>query len=472
MKRLRTVSRWGLAGLLLFAGIAHHVYTEEFLAQVPMWLPLREPTVIVSGLVEIGFAVALVGWHGRRREVGWALASYFAVVFVGNVFQAIEGTNLFALDTDAERGEDCSCNRCWCSGRCGARVRGCVGLRCSGTGCRRSRSRQGDARQRGEASKMPMGRRRASGNVGRLVRLPLLCITAIVLCAVVVTPAPATFPGADGRIAFGSNRAGSPQIFTMAPDGSDVRQLTSFDKALAFDPAWAPDGSSIVFGKAPTGRRLDSIWVMDPDGTDQHRLVGDRWFRYIQPTYSPDGSMIVFSRCYPNFTACDLETADADGGNLQRLTPFVLDVYDQLPQFSPDGTQIAFSSFGREGVVAATYVMASDGTAISRVTPARLGAVGPDWAPDGSTLAVHTHCCDPKIAEIYSVDPDGTGLARLTDPAPSHDFTPAYSPSGEAIVFERALPDFSRFDIWVMAPDGSGQTRLTRDGYSPAWGPA
>lgn len=103
MERLRTVSRWGLAGLLLVAGIAHQVYTQEFLAQVPTWLPLREPIVVVSGFVEIGFAVALVAWRGRRREVGWALAAYFAVVFVGNIFQAIEGTSLFGLDTDLER---------------------------------------------------------------------------------------------------------------------------------------------------------------------------------------------------------------------------------------------------------------------------------------------------------------------------------------------------------------------------------
>ena len=321
---------------------------------------------------------------------------------------------------------------------------------------------------------MPIGRRRASGNVERsFLHACLLCIAAVLACALIGTPALAAFPGADGRIAFVSERAGSPQVFTMAPDGSDVRQITSFDKAWAFDPAWAPDGSSIVFGKVPTGgRRLDSIWVMDPDGTDQHRLVGDRWFRYIQPSYSPDGSTIVFSRCYPNFTACDLETADADGDNVHRLTPIELDVYDQTPQFSPDGTQIAFSGYGREGVVAATYVMASDGTDITRVTPVRLGASGPDWAPDGSTLAVWTHCCDPKNSEIYSVDPDATSLSQLTDPAPSHDSVPAYAPSGDAIVFERGLRDFSRFDIWVMAPDGSEQTRLTRDGYSPAWGAA
>jgi uncharacterized membrane protein len=59
--------------------------------------------VIVSRFVEIGFAVAFVAWGSSRREVGWALAAYFAVVFVANIFQAIEGTSLFALDTDVER---------------------------------------------------------------------------------------------------------------------------------------------------------------------------------------------------------------------------------------------------------------------------------------------------------------------------------------------------------------------------------
>lgn len=54
------------------------MFTEELLAQVPTWLPLRTPIVIVSGVLEIGFVV-------------------------GNVSQAIEGTSLFALDTDVER---------------------------------------------------------------------------------------------------------------------------------------------------------------------------------------------------------------------------------------------------------------------------------------------------------------------------------------------------------------------------------
>lgn len=88
---------------MLLAGIGHLVFTDELLAQVPTWLPLRSPIVVVSGIVEIGFAVALVAWRRRRCEVGWALAAYLAVVFIGNLFQAIDRTSLFALDTDVER---------------------------------------------------------------------------------------------------------------------------------------------------------------------------------------------------------------------------------------------------------------------------------------------------------------------------------------------------------------------------------
>lgn len=95
--------RWGMAGLLTGAGIAHLVFTDEFMAQMPSWLPLREPLVIVTGLVEIGFAAALLMWWSHRRQVGWALAAYLVVITVGNAYQAVEGTSLFALDTDAER---------------------------------------------------------------------------------------------------------------------------------------------------------------------------------------------------------------------------------------------------------------------------------------------------------------------------------------------------------------------------------
>src|SRR5712691_4851615 len=59
----------------------------------------------------------------------------------------------------------------------------------------------------------------------RLGMVLALTLTMGLLAA--ATPALATFPGADGRIAFGSRRyGGTGNIFTMNPDGSDVHQLT------------------------------------------------------------------------------------------------------------------------------------------------------------------------------------------------------------------------------------------------------
>ena len=101
---MRAVLRWVLAGFMLFAGITHLVSADAFLGQVPTWLPLRTPIVWVSGVVEIGLGLALALTRGEwRRRAGWALAIFLVLVFPGNVYQAIAGTDAFGLDTPAAR---------------------------------------------------------------------------------------------------------------------------------------------------------------------------------------------------------------------------------------------------------------------------------------------------------------------------------------------------------------------------------
>lgn len=105
--KVRTAARWALAALLITAGVGHLVMPDEFLAQVPPWLPgwLPDPEtiVLVSGLVEIvlGAALALLARH--RVLVGWLVAALFVVVFPGNVSQAVTGTDAFGLDTPTAR---------------------------------------------------------------------------------------------------------------------------------------------------------------------------------------------------------------------------------------------------------------------------------------------------------------------------------------------------------------------------------
>jgi len=102
-RRIQAGFRWVLAGFMLFAGVMHFAATESFLGQVPTWLPERTFIVQASGVVEIAFGLALLLARGHRRQVGWALAGFFVLVFPGNVYQAVAGTDAFGLDTPGAR---------------------------------------------------------------------------------------------------------------------------------------------------------------------------------------------------------------------------------------------------------------------------------------------------------------------------------------------------------------------------------
>jgi uncharacterized membrane protein len=101
---LRVAGRLLLAAILLVAGVGHFVAVEEFLGQVPTFLPAREAIVIVSGVVEIALGVGLLVLRGRRLVLlGWVVALFFVAVFPGNVWQAVNDSDSFGLDTDRAR---------------------------------------------------------------------------------------------------------------------------------------------------------------------------------------------------------------------------------------------------------------------------------------------------------------------------------------------------------------------------------
>ncbi len=100
---LRAVVRWLLAALLLVAGVGHFTNHEAFLAQTPSFLPAQSLIVWASGVVEVALGVALLAWRSRRREVGWAVAAFFVLIFPGNLYQAAAGHDAFGLDSDAAR---------------------------------------------------------------------------------------------------------------------------------------------------------------------------------------------------------------------------------------------------------------------------------------------------------------------------------------------------------------------------------
>lgn len=103
IEHLRHVVRWGLGLGLIVAGVGHFVVHDEFLGQVPGWMPVPSLVVWVTGVMEIALGLAVLAWRDRRREVGWAIAAFLVAVFPGNVHQALAGTDAFGLDTPAAR---------------------------------------------------------------------------------------------------------------------------------------------------------------------------------------------------------------------------------------------------------------------------------------------------------------------------------------------------------------------------------
>jgi uncharacterized membrane protein len=102
----RTLARWLLGAALVFTGTAHLTFArDEFVAQVPAWLPLPvDVTVVASGVVEIALGLALLVLGRWRVAVGWIVAAFFVAIFPGNIEQFVRGTDAFGLDTDLARG--------------------------------------------------------------------------------------------------------------------------------------------------------------------------------------------------------------------------------------------------------------------------------------------------------------------------------------------------------------------------------
>jgi uncharacterized membrane protein len=99
------LARTLLGAALTYAGITHlSTNRQEFLAQVPTWVPLDADFVVVaSGVVEILLGLSLIILIKHQVKIGWITAAFFVAIFPGNISQYVNGINAFGLDTDRAR---------------------------------------------------------------------------------------------------------------------------------------------------------------------------------------------------------------------------------------------------------------------------------------------------------------------------------------------------------------------------------
>jgi Tol biopolymer transport system component len=82
---------------------------------------------------------------------------------------------------------------------------------------------------------------------------------------------------------YQSGAAGGVNIFTVNPDGSSVKQLTT-SKTNNGQPAWSSDGNFIFWRSDQEGKAW-GIFVMRADGSEKRLIInnvapdGERWGR-------------------------------------------------------------------------------------------------------------------------------------------------------------------------------------------------
>ena len=263
----------------------------------------------------------------------------------------------------------------------------------------------------------------------------------------------------------------------MNPDGSEQVRLTQH-RAADLEAVWAPTGEKILFVSDRGGIR--DLYTMNPDGSNVRRFFKfkvESW--RATPTWSPDGEQFAYESIDWGRLSISLQIATLGEQDSELL------VKGSYPAWSPDGTEIAASVGER-----LTLINIRTG-AQKQLLPKNVESFqrDPSWSAAGDKLAFtwNKHPVPPPDAErrihaewkdkmtIYIINRDGTGLRQLIEEAGPYAQYPALSPDGNTVLYTRQVN--GDFQIFKLDLNSGVRTQLTHingwntggDWFDPAY---
>jgi Tol biopolymer transport system component len=301
--------------------------------------------------------------------------------------------------------------------------------------------------------------------------LPLAALLAIAGTVAVE----ATFPARNGLIAYSGQTDDGIQIFTMRPNGRDIRQITHVD-GDAVNVDWSPDGRRIAFD-IQYGDDDCQIAIVDADGSNLRKFPGVPGTCEDLPAFTPDGKSIVFGAVDEVTPDGALWIMNVDGSDRREISHGPGLAWGA--EISPDGQTIAFNGWNlleepdsKDGL----WTMGIDGSDVHFIS---LPIPFPkhDWSPDGQRIAVSTNGEDrTQASNVITFRPDGSDRFEVTHyVGPDQRAAVAsYSPDGQWILFRLRIGN--QRALFRIRPDGTDQHQLTPWSEFIAleadWGPA
>ena len=271
----------------------------------------------------------------------------------------------------------------------------------------------------------------------------------------------------DGRhIAFVVTVYGGSEIWcAQVPTGVPIRLAEKF--VAYFDPVFSRDGSTVLFGKPPSG-----LWQVPvnphtcvPTGRPE-AVTASGGGRLKHLALSPDGKKLAYTSQNESNSLLSLSLANSG----EPIGPPIAlnstaNCRSTLPAFSPDGSRIAFVSC-RGGVGGQIHLMNADGSNIQQLTAEPQGAVIPSWFPDGRHLLYVVE----RSATFKSIDIE-TRQPVLLSELHQDVAKPQLSPDGKEIAFASIANGAN--NLWLMDVNTKRVGQLTFDNATgfPVWSP-
>lgn len=262
------------------------------------------------------------------------------------------------------------------------------------------------------------------------------------------------------KILFTSNRSGNKQLYSMNPDGTDIKQITSGEYSHS-SGKWSPDVSKVFCNTSENSTTAGmQMVVMSTEGTNRQLLgIGS------QMTWSPNANKIVYWIC-PSCEFGNIGSAlfiiDIDGQNNLRLP-----VDGGSPDWSPNGDRIIFNAMANPGDSTSHANMEIMNYPNFEITKSigPNGAGYPAWSPNGAAIAFCMTSSVNGVSEIFCIDTSSAHTQQITSHTTlEHYIYPRWSADGSQIIFiAYAIDGTQRSFLYVINQDGKNLHKAIDD---------